>query len=148
VKASKTGYLWIDQLCINQDDHEERSVQVAMMSQIYRNAAWLLVWLGPSSMDSLRLMELVRAIHDNEAGEPIKGDDRPYLPIDNTTIDAMFKSRARLISWSGLRRRPRQFGSKRCDDIDTQAVGLTYANALLRIFDLPWVCGLHKYLTE
>lgn len=39
--------LWADQVCINQDDNIERSQQVQLMTQIYQNAAHVLVWLGP-----------------------------------------------------------------------------------------------------
>lgn len=38
--------LWIDALCINQRNVEERSHQVADMHSIYRNATLNLVWLG------------------------------------------------------------------------------------------------------
>ena len=38
--------IWIDALCINQDDYEERSKQVATMGQIYANAAAAYYWLG------------------------------------------------------------------------------------------------------
>lgn len=37
---------WIDALCINQADDEERSSQVQMMGHIYREAELVLVWLG------------------------------------------------------------------------------------------------------
>jgi len=39
-------YLWVDQLCINQDDQAERSRQVQYMNTIYNNATHVLVWLG------------------------------------------------------------------------------------------------------
>ncbi|KAK0627606.1 heterokaryon incompatibility protein-domain-containing protein [Immersiella caudata] len=38
--------LWIDAICINQDDIQERSQQVAIMGDIFRNAYGVLVWLG------------------------------------------------------------------------------------------------------
>ena len=38
--------LWVDQLCINQDDKDVRSAQVQYMNSIYKNAARVLVWLG------------------------------------------------------------------------------------------------------
>ncbi|KAL1602456.1 hypothetical protein SLS60_005872 [Paraconiothyrium brasiliense] len=44
--------LWIDAICINQDDPGERSVQVVFMRDIYRRAERVLVWLGPSADDS------------------------------------------------------------------------------------------------
>lgn len=37
--------LWIDALCIDQDDHEERSAQVKMMRQIYSQCSKCLAWL-------------------------------------------------------------------------------------------------------
>ena len=42
----KARYLWIDQLCINQSDLSERSLQVQKMLLIYRSASAVLVWLG------------------------------------------------------------------------------------------------------
>lgn len=38
--------LWIDQLCINQEDNNEKTHQVRKMSMIYRLAAETLIWLG------------------------------------------------------------------------------------------------------
>ena len=45
-KRDQVRDLWIDQLCINQSDLEERSQQVSLMGQIYRQARNVLVWLG------------------------------------------------------------------------------------------------------
>jgi hypothetical protein len=42
---SRTGYLWIDQIVINQDDIDERSRQVALMGEIYRRCVRCLVWI-------------------------------------------------------------------------------------------------------
>lgn len=39
--------LWVDAICINQDNDEERSAQVAMMAQIYNDCEKTLVYLGP-----------------------------------------------------------------------------------------------------
>ncbi|CAJ2508401.1 Uu.00g134270.m01.CDS01 [Anthostomella pinea] len=38
--------LWIDALCINQQDNEEKSIQVAQMATIYSCAAEVFVWIG------------------------------------------------------------------------------------------------------
>jgi hypothetical protein len=38
------GYLWIDQICINQSSILERNHQVAMMSDIYQRASFVLIW--------------------------------------------------------------------------------------------------------
>ncbi|KAK3675353.1 Folylpolyglutamate synthetase [Recurvomyces mirabilis] len=41
--------LWIDAICINQQDDVERTQQVSIMAQIYSAAAGVLIWLGPDS---------------------------------------------------------------------------------------------------
>ncbi|KAH7092484.1 heterokaryon incompatibility protein-domain-containing protein [Paraphoma chrysanthemicola] len=38
--------IWIDALCINQADEEEKTHQIRLMSQIYRKAQSVWVWLG------------------------------------------------------------------------------------------------------
>jgi len=43
---------WIDALCIDQANVDERNSQVKLMSMIYRGATDVLVWLGPESEDS------------------------------------------------------------------------------------------------
>lgn len=40
--------LWIDALCINQEDPQEKAVQIRMMSSIFAGAPRAIVWLGPS----------------------------------------------------------------------------------------------------
>ncbi|KAL8672570.1 MAG: hypothetical protein Q9168_002975 [Polycauliona sp. 1 TL-2023] len=44
--------IWIDAICINQQDLNERSSQVGKMGDIYSNADQVIVWLGPQSSDS------------------------------------------------------------------------------------------------
>lgn len=38
--------IWVDAICINQDDLDERSSQVTSMGQIYRKASCVRIWLG------------------------------------------------------------------------------------------------------
>lgn len=42
-------FIWTDALCINQNDDEEKSQQVAMMGKIYESSQRLLIWLGEAS---------------------------------------------------------------------------------------------------
>jgi hypothetical protein len=45
-KKDRTRLLWIDALCINQEDIPERNSQVTLMTTIYQKAVQVLVWLG------------------------------------------------------------------------------------------------------
>lgn len=44
--------MWIDALCINQEDLDERNRQVAMMRDIYASATEVTIWLGEADEDS------------------------------------------------------------------------------------------------
>ena len=44
--------IWVDAICINQKDNDERSCQVSIMPSIYSRAQKVLIWLGLRSYDS------------------------------------------------------------------------------------------------
>ena len=49
--------LWVDAVCINQDDVQEKNYQVQQMKSIYQNARKVLAWIGPSTGEIDRLFE-------------------------------------------------------------------------------------------
>lgn len=49
--------LWIDQICINQDNRVEKGAQVRLMGSIYAQAEQVIVWLGPAADGSDSLMD-------------------------------------------------------------------------------------------
>lgn len=49
---ARSKYIWIDAICINQEDSEEKNHQVAMMGTIFGNAAHVLACIGPHAHDS------------------------------------------------------------------------------------------------
>ncbi|PMD40914.1 HET-domain-containing protein [Hyaloscypha variabilis F] len=51
--------LWVDALCINQEDVDERNHQVLRMSSIYRQAQAVLAWLGPEPSTGLNPIDQV-----------------------------------------------------------------------------------------
>ncbi|KAF7505253.1 hypothetical protein GJ744_001116 [Endocarpon pusillum] len=51
--------LWIDAICINQADNQERSQQVRRMSNIYNNAKQVLVWLGDANSESNKALTFI-----------------------------------------------------------------------------------------
>lgn len=52
--SDETRVLWIDAICINQDDIKERNEQVKRMTNIYTLAERVVIWLGEES-DSSKL---------------------------------------------------------------------------------------------
>ena len=50
-RSTEPRLIWADALCINQNDMEERSAQVAQMHTIYQNAKRTVAWLGDGSDD-------------------------------------------------------------------------------------------------
>lgn len=58
-------YLWIDQLCINQEDKDEKSQQVNQMGEIYRRSGRTLIWLGCSKSQSRPLAQLEAASYES-----------------------------------------------------------------------------------
>ncbi len=60
--VSRTGrYLWVDQICINQQDLGERSSQVRYMNYVYQQAATVCVWLGESGDDHDVALDILRS---------------------------------------------------------------------------------------
>lgn len=52
--------LWVDALCINQNDLDERSSQVQLMDSMYSDADEVVVWLGDASYDSNAAIDLIK----------------------------------------------------------------------------------------
>ncbi|KAI1344015.1 heterokaryon incompatibility protein-domain-containing protein [Xylariaceae sp. FL0016] len=80
----KDRILWIDALCINQADHEERNHQVQMMSRIYHCAEQTCIWLGEDNDDSATAISF---IHD-------------IMKLEN--FDAMSSNRENAPKWQSL----------------------------------------------
>lgn len=58
--------LWVDAVCINQEDLQERLSQVKLMSFIYAGASRVLSWLGweTSEVGRFLIQDAIRFIHD------------------------------------------------------------------------------------
>ena len=57
--ATETRLLWIDAICIDQNNSAEKAGQVGMMRDIYAQASRVLVWLGQSDRDIREAMAFV-----------------------------------------------------------------------------------------
>lgn len=84
-------YFWIDAICINQEDSEEKAGQVAMMGEIYKMASSVVIWLGPErehyadeTMDALReIWRLEEARVNEDAMEKLLGNPTSVLEADS-----------------------------------------------------------------
>ncbi|KAK4167407.1 hypothetical protein QBC43DRAFT_311793 [Cladorrhinum sp. PSN259] len=52
--------VWVDAVCINQEDNDEKAHQVQSMARIYARARSVIVWLGLASSDSGRALEVIQ----------------------------------------------------------------------------------------
>ena len=76
--ADRSRRLWIDAICINQGDLEERSSQVLLMRHIYRYASRVVVWLGISTPENVSAFNLLKYV--NEMVQPNGIMDRSEPP--------------------------------------------------------------------
>lgn len=57
--------LWVDALCINQADVEEKSHQITLMRDVYSQAEATCVWLGPAADDSDLAMATIGELYES-----------------------------------------------------------------------------------
>lgn len=63
--------LWIDAICINQDDNQERGHQIAYMRSIYHCASRVIIWLGKADETSDVAMDYIRyEAHEDDFALP------------------------------------------------------------------------------
>lgn len=76
LKAHKelVGPIWIDAICIDQGNHEERSQQVQIMGKIYATANLVVSWLGEILPQHVAGMEALVQIHNASKTKPIHED--------------------------------------------------------------------------
>jgi hypothetical protein len=58
-RQGKPLHIWVDAICINQQNAHEKETQVGMMGRIYEQAQQTYVWLGPCADDSDAAMDFI-----------------------------------------------------------------------------------------
>jgi len=81
LRNDRRQHLWIDAICINQQNLQEKTHQVQLMAKIYSSAESVLVWLGPHDLDSQFLMR-VWTTHLKSLNGTSPGKDDPKTKID------------------------------------------------------------------
>lgn len=61
--------IWVDAICINQQDTDDRSSQVQRMAMIYALANRVIVWLGEAEDDSDQALEEIHKSADGQQAE-------------------------------------------------------------------------------
>lgn len=111
-------YLWIDAICINQEDNGERSLQVALMDRVYGEATSVCVWLGEARDESEVALRFVSRIVNLEDFDRLVADIK--TPHEWAALSKLMKrdwfSRRWVIQEIALAKRAELYcGDDRCD---------------------------------
>jgi hypothetical protein len=103
LRKDVTGYLWVDALCIDQTNKDERAAQVLLMGNIYSSATRVIIWLGkliPEVEDVIWLRERYLPIAE-EGRFPVEeanADMLSFLGITSTRWFGLWTSYGRVYS--------------------------------------------------
>ena len=65
LRSTGTRVVWVDGVCINQQDLAERAQQVSLMGNIYRTARQVITYIGGDWDNSRAAIELVAGLYDH-----------------------------------------------------------------------------------
>ncbi|KAH7070420.1 heterokaryon incompatibility protein-domain-containing protein, partial [Paraphoma chrysanthemicola] len=96
--------LWVDAICINQDNHKEQGHQVRQMATIYERAEQVIFWLGPATPETdlvfLHMCQLEKQALDYACNSWRASDERwrflwsnVQLSLKNVDGDAILRQR-------------------------------------------------------
>ncbi|KAK4182868.1 heterokaryon incompatibility protein 6 [Podospora australis] len=80
--------LWIDAICIDQANDDEKGVQVALMGEIFKRAWRVVAWLGPQENDSDHAMDCM--LHLGSDRCPTLADRDVNLPWSARELTAVY----------------------------------------------------------
>jgi hypothetical protein len=78
--------LWVDAICINQEDIAEKSKQIQLMRKIYAQAGRVIIWLGEAFEDGDTALEYIRSLAEDKARKERPLNGRRSKRIDNACI--------------------------------------------------------------
>lgn len=77
-REDTTRFIWIDAICINQEDNDEKSREVQRMRHVYGEASGVVVWLGDAADNSDIAMDLATR---QTLGNVLFGDDAQWSAL-------------------------------------------------------------------
>jgi hypothetical protein len=66
--------IWVDAICIDQNNEEEKGYQVELMAKIYSKASCVLVWLGQTADDSDIALEGIRVAAEKVSTDSLRNE--------------------------------------------------------------------------
>ena len=72
--------IWVDAVCINQTDGEEKMTQIQLMPAIYAKASRVIVWLGAAQDDSDEAFDLILSAANESLNPPNTQLERARSP--------------------------------------------------------------------
>ncbi|KAF3066322.1 Heterokaryon incompatibility protein 6, OR allele [Daldinia childiae] len=100
--------IWVDQLCINQQDEEEKGNQVALMGRIYSTTTQCLIWLGEIGQDisiSDAQIALDYIYYISEGKRKQEGTSELSASVDFDSVEAL-REPMRALHSIGLKNNP------------------------------------------
>lgn len=103
-ESHNTDLFWIDAICINQSDLEERSAQVQNMKKIYEQASRVVIWLGAGSAETMVAMRFIEKIWGfwNSLAATHGNDKAVLLDISVKEASILFDSREGVVDFRPL----------------------------------------------
>ncbi|KAL9010697.1 MAG: hypothetical protein Q9173_004396 [Seirophora scorigena] len=78
-------FLWVDAVCIDQMNDEEKEHQIQLMPAIYARARYVLVWLGEAQDDSDMVLESIRIAGERSGEQVFKTTSGVLRPRPDST---------------------------------------------------------------
>lgn len=89
-------YVWIDAICINQEDDAEKSIQIRLMRDIYAAAELTVIWFGQSTdttnvhLDYLKTAGFQSYLRENDQGYQVVPDNvTPWRVAFETLLNTL-----------------------------------------------------------
>lgn len=84
--------LWVDAVCIDQSNNEEKAHQIAQMRRVYSEAKLVCIWLGKGSNTTPEALKFIRSMPEIFGRLTVNHDLHLYSPADVTPLDELLES--------------------------------------------------------
>ena len=88
-RTTTSRMLWIDAICINQADIEERSHQVALMRLVYNRATLVISWIGKETENTALAFHMIDKIVSDHISADLSLKSAPDAIWEERAMDAM-----------------------------------------------------------